>query len=131
MSRDPFHVTAGSAPVRAMGEHQFRFLASHGQTGGSYSLMEVVSPEGSGPGPHQHEEAEEHFVVLVGEVDFEVGGRTFSAKPGDFVHVPRRTIHRFTVTSSTATMIATFSPAGEEQAFIDASVPITAEHQAP
>jgi quercetin dioxygenase-like cupin family protein len=103
------------------GEHRFRFLATGEETDGSYGVMEVVSPEGSGPGPHTHEASEEHFLVLTGEVVFSVGGETFTAKPGDLVHVPRQTLHEFKVSAS-ATMIATFTPAGDERGLREGSV---------
>jgi quercetin dioxygenase-like cupin family protein len=44
------------------------------------------------------------------------------AKAGDVVNIPRGTVHGFTVTASSATMIATFSPGGEEQALLGGSV---------
>lgn len=58
------------------------------QSGGSYSLIEIASPAGSGPGPHVHDAAEEHFVVLNGALDFQVGEQRFTATQGDLVHVP-------------------------------------------
>lgn len=121
MSNEPLHVVAASVPVYVFdGGHQFRFLATGAQTGGSYGSMEVISPAGSGPGPHTHEESEEHFLVLEGEVVFGVDGQTYTAKVGDLVHIPRQTLHEFTVTTD-ARMIATFTPAGDEQGLLDAS----------
>lgn len=55
----PFVVRKGSAPAVPIDEHVFHSLASGEQTGGSYSTLEFVSPQGSGPPPHTHDEAEE------------------------------------------------------------------------
>lgn len=127
MSNRPFQVVASAVPVHAFtGGHRFRFLATGAQTGGSYGTMEVSSPVDSGPGPHVHEASEEHFLVLEGEVDFVVGGQTFTAGVGDLVHVPRQTVHAFTVTCA-ARMIATFTPAGDEQHLLDSSVLVCPE----
>ena len=125
MSNRPLHIPSGTSPIFAFGEHQFRFLATSEDTGGSYSAMEIVSPQESGPGPHTHDDAEEHFLVLEGEVDFHVGQQAFLVKAGDFIHVPRGVIHQFTVRAPHAKMIATYTPAGEEQGFIDAATPLS------
>ena len=107
----------------AFGEHRFRFILTGAETGGSYSVMQVVSPLSSGPGPHSHEDAEEHFHVLEGEVQFTVDGVGMKARAGDVVHIPRGAVHDFTVTAESATMMATFSPGGEEQGLLNASMP--------
>jgi len=118
----PLHVRAFSSPQYTFREHQLRFLVTGQQSGGSYSLMEIASPAGSGPGPHVHDEAEEHFVVLEGELSFQVGDQQFTATTGDLVHVPRGVTHAFTVRSDRALTLATYTPAGEEAAFMEASV---------
>ncbi len=84
--------------------------------------MEITSPAGSGPNPHVHDLAEEHFVVLEGELNFEVGDQRFTASEGDLVHVPRGVVHAFTVSSRRARTLATYTPAGEEVAFLEAGV---------
>lgn len=121
----PLHVEAATSPTYRFREHEFRLLISGEQSGGSYSLMEIVSPRGSGPGLHVHDGAEEHFVLLKGEVDFEVGGERFTAGPGDVLHVPRGVAHAFTVRSAQATTLATYTPAGEEEAFMALGVLVT------
>ena len=121
----PLPVQVATTPTYRFREHGLRFLISGQQSGGSYSLMEIVSPRGSGPGLHVHDGAEEHFVVLNGEVEFEVGGERCTAGPGDVVHAPRGVAHAFTVRSDQATTLATFTPAGEEEAFMALAVLVT------
>lgn len=106
----PLHVKAATSPTYRFREHEFRFLISGAQSGGSYGLMEIVSPRGSGAGLHVHDAAEEHFVVLEGELDFEIGAERFTARPGDVLHVPRGVAHAFTVRSDQATTLATYTP---------------------
>jgi quercetin dioxygenase-like cupin family protein len=118
----PLHVRAATSPSYSFREHAFRFLVTGEKSGGSYSLMEIISPQGSGPAPHVHAAAEEHFVVLDGEVDFQVRDECFTATKGDLVHVPRGCVHGFTVRSGQAVTLATYTPAGEELAFIAAGV---------
>ena len=121
----PLPVQAATSPTYRFREHNLRLLISGGQSGGSYTLMEIVSPRGSGPGLHVHDAAEEHSIVLKGEVEIEVGGERGSAAPGDVVHVPRGVAHAFTVRGDQATTLATFTPAGEEEVFTALAVLVT------
>lgn len=125
MTSMPAHVTISTTPVRMFGEHAFRFLLTGQDTGGSYSVMHLVSPLASGPGPHVDADSEEHFHVLDGKVRFTVGAESLTAVAGagDVVHIPRGTLHDFEVTAATVTMMATFSPAGDEQILLDGSIP--------
>jgi quercetin dioxygenase-like cupin family protein len=119
---EPALVHIDYLPVYEWGEDRSRFILTDAQTGGSYSVMEVVVQLGNGPRPHTHMDAEEHFLVLEGEAEFTLDGVAMKAKAGDVVHIPRGTVHGFTVTATGATMIATFSPGGEEQALLSGSV---------
>lgn len=121
MGNDPLYVPSGTSQRFLFREHTFRFLASEDQTGGSYSTMEILSPQNTGPRPHVHESAEESFYLLGGEVEFEVDGMRYLVQPGDFVHVPRGALHHFRVVSETARMLASYAPAGDEQAFLEAA----------
>src|SRR3712207_3173435 len=63
--------------------------ATKEQTGGHYTLVEVLEPEGELP-PHVHYREDEGFWVLEGQLTFEVGERTIKAGPGSFVVGPQR-----------------------------------------
>lgn len=53
-----------------------------------------------------------------GEIEFVLGDETVIAGPGDFVNVPRGTVHCFrNAGSETARMVLTFAPAGMERFF--------------
>jgi len=115
----PLHIPSGSKPTYWFREHDFRFLASADETSGTYSLMEIVSPTDSGPIAHVHEDAEEAFYGLDGDLTFHVGEQSFEVSTGDLVHVPRGTVHYFTVKERPAKYLALYAPGGEERRFQD------------
>ncbi|MEX0801570.1 MAG: cupin domain-containing protein [Dehalococcoidia bacterium] len=88
----------------------FRFLVTSEQASGSYTTMELTVPPGEGANPHHHDEAEEQFYVLEGEVTFWVADRTIQASSGDFIHIPRGTVHSFENGTTYAKLLATFGP---------------------
>ncbi|MBU0458425.1 cupin domain-containing protein [Patescibacteria group bacterium] len=45
---------------------------------------------------HTHKEKDEVFYIQSGKVKLETGGEEFVLEPGDFIHIPPRTPHRFT-----------------------------------
>jgi quercetin dioxygenase-like cupin family protein len=80
--------------------------------------MEALVPPGGGPPPHIHPREDETFYLLEGSVEFLLGEQTIVAGPGDFVNIPRGTVHRFQNTGTeTARIILTFTPAGIERWF--------------
>ncbi|WP_158073624.1 cupin domain-containing protein [Streptomyces sp. CB00072] len=73
---------------------------------------------GSGPVAHAHGNEDEAFYLLDGELEFLIGARTFTV--GDFVFVPRHTLHRFTnVGDKDAAFLFMYTPGGHEQFFLD------------
>jgi quercetin dioxygenase-like cupin family protein len=109
---------AGTGPAFwGPGDH-YTFLVTGGESGGAYFVMEALVPPGGGPPPHIHTREDETFYLLAGELEFLLGDEAVLAGPGDFVSVPRGTVHRFQNTGSdTARVILTFTPAGIERWF--------------
>jgi quercetin dioxygenase-like cupin family protein len=100
---------------------RYTFLVTGEETDGAYFVMEAWVPPGGGPGPHIHTREDETFYVLEGEVEFLLGDDVITAGPGDFVSVPRGTVHRFHNASDvTARLVLTFTPAGIEGFFEEA-----------
>jgi len=96
----------------------YRFLVTGEESGGAYFAMEAYVPPGGGPPPHIHSNEDETFYLLEGECDFLLGDSWITAGIGDFVNVPRGTVHCFTNRSERdAKLILTFSPAGIEHFF--------------
>jgi quercetin dioxygenase-like cupin family protein len=99
------------------GDH-YRFLVTGRESGGAYFAMEALVPPGGGPPPHVHTREDETFYLLEGEIEFLLDDELVVAGAGDFVNVPRGTVHRFLNTGTgTARMILTFTPAGIERWF--------------
>ena len=73
----------------------FTYLVTGEESGGSYFTLEVIVGPGNGPPPHIHHCEEEQFYILEGELTFRVGDQTVQASTGDFVHIPRETVHAF------------------------------------
>jgi mannose-6-phosphate isomerase-like protein (cupin superfamily) len=80
--------------------------------------MEALVPPGGGPPPHIHRREDETFYVLEGEIEFVLGEETIVAGAGDFVSVPRGSVHCFRNSGAeTARLVLTFTPAGIEKWF--------------
>ena len=110
--------TLGST-VLAAGEGQhFEFL-NHLATiklqgqGRTMSVVEFLAPQGFGPPEHRHNDEDELFFVLDGEVRFLTGGHEALAGEGGFAHLPHGETHTFQVLSPTARFVTvTASTAG-------------------
>jgi len=97
---------------------RYTFLVTGAQSGGAYFIMEATVPRDGGPPPHIHRNEEECFYVLEGQLEIRLGDRMISASTGDFVHVPRGTVHCFrNVGTALARTLLIFSPAGLEGFF--------------
>jgi quercetin dioxygenase-like cupin family protein len=63
-------------------------------------VMELVVPPGGSPPRHVHQELNDAFFLLEGEVVLSVGDRTVVARPGSYAVVPTGSDHSFRVTST-------------------------------
>jgi len=99
------------------GDH-YTFFVTGEETGGAYFVMEALVPSGGGPPPHLHRREDETFYVVDGEIVFTLGDERITAGPGDFVNVPKGTVHNFyNAGAATARLILTFTSAGIERFF--------------
>jgi mannose-6-phosphate isomerase-like protein (cupin superfamily) len=69
------------------------FLATGTDSHGGCFIFESQTVAGGGPPPHIHRFEDESFYMLEGTATFQLGGQTIHAKPGDFIHIPRGTVH--------------------------------------
>jgi mannose-6-phosphate isomerase-like protein (cupin superfamily) len=88
--------------------------ATKEQTGGQYTLVEILAPEGYPGVLHVHHAEDEGFWILEGELTFYVGDQTMKAPPGSFLFGPKGVPHAFTVDSGPARLLFVLSPAGFE-----------------
>jgi mannose-6-phosphate isomerase-like protein (cupin superfamily) len=88
--------------------------ATKEQTGGQYTLVEILAPEGYPGVLHVHHSEDEGFWILEGELTVYVGDQTIKARPGSFLFGPKDVPHAFTVDSGPARLLFVLSPAGFE-----------------
>jgi quercetin dioxygenase-like cupin family protein len=112
------HVAAGEGPTTWFSGDTYTIKVSGESTGGSLGLVEATVPPGGGPVAHAHTRSSEAFYVLSGELEILDGARTFLARTGDFVFIPRGIRHRFKNTGvHGARLLFMFTPGGEEGVF--------------
>ena len=101
------------------------FKARSDETDGAFLLFEMLAPRGKSTPLHVHDEEDESFYVLEGELLAHVEGREVTAPAGTFISFPRGTPHAFTVTSERARFLTLFTPGGPatEAFFRDAGEP--------
>jgi mannose-6-phosphate isomerase-like protein (cupin superfamily) len=117
-TKGPMHRPAGTGRTFWGPGDLYTFLVTGEESGGSYFAMEALVPTGGGPPPHIHRFEDETFYVLEGDVTFRLDDDIVVAGSGDFVNVPRGTVHCFRNDGvGPARIILTFSPAGIEHFF--------------
>ncbi|MBB02228.1 MAG: cupin [Planctomyces sp.] len=103
----------------------YRFLATGEETGGKYATFEAIVPPGSGPPPHIHSREEESFLVLEGEMTFQLGKDRIVASEGTFLNMPIGSLHCFkNETDTTARLLISVAPAGLEKMFFEVGQPL-------
>ena len=122
----------GTAPAFAGPGDRYYFLATGEETNNAFFQFEATVPSGAGPPPHIHRREDETFYIVSGSLEILIGDSTYQAKAGDFVFVPRGTVHRFkNVSDRTAVQLVTFVPAGMERFFREVFPPVTDPKAAP
>jgi quercetin dioxygenase-like cupin family protein len=121
----PIFRPKGSAPAVYGPGDVYNFLATGEETNNSFFQFEAVVPKGGGPPPHIHSREDETFYVVSGSLEMVLGDSTYQAKAGDFVFIPRGTVHRFrNLGPNTAIQLVTFVPAGMEKYFREVFPPV-------
>lgn len=119
------------ALVRHRGEGEARWwmgslsvvVAGGQETGGQFALVDVTDPEGEEVPMHVHHREDETFIVLEGEIDFNIGGREIQARAGSTLFGPRGIPHSYVVRRGPSRMLFLFMPAGFEGAVMETSEP--------
>jgi len=103
----------------------YRFLATGEDTNETYAIWEAIVPPGGGPPPHVHSREEEGFYILEGEITIRIGDDRFTATAGMSANMPVGSLHSFKNESDrVAKMLISVAPAGLEQMFFEAGVPV-------
>jgi mannose-6-phosphate isomerase-like protein (cupin superfamily) len=93
------------------------------QTGGRYTLVEVLEPEGADGPLHVHHREDEGFWILQGELTFRIGDATLKVGPGSFIFGPKGVPHSYRVESGPARLLYILSPGGFEEFILASSEP--------
>ncbi len=121
MERGTAHVAPGegSKSLWVMGELVTYKVASR-QTGGAYSLFELMSWPGGGPPPHVQHREDESFYVLEGEYEFLVEGRTIRVGAGSLIYVPKGNLHAHkNVGTKPGRMLVSQTPGGLHERYFE------------
>ena len=131
-SMESLHRRAGTGRTYWGPGDQYTFLVTGAESGGAYFAMEALVPPGGGPPPHIHQNEEETFYVLEGQCSIRLGDDKVLAGDGDFVSVPRGTVHCFcNIGTEAMRMIVTFTPAGMGRFFEETLQPVLDAAQDP
>lgn len=112
---------ANARVIRFLGNNEITVLVSGPESGGSFAVMELlVQPRGGATALHTDRWVEV-FHVIDGQVEWtlERDGRleTWTAKPGETIHVPRGAKHRFAGAGNGPSRMLTIGPSEYEQFF--------------
>jgi quercetin dioxygenase-like cupin family protein len=110
---DPYVLAAGAGKPMSWFSSSITLKASNREIGAA----EVIIGPGDEPPLHVHNNEDEWFYVLDGEVTFHVGGENHSGTVGAFVSFPRGIPHTFTIESPTARFLLMNTPGGFERMF--------------
>ena len=115
-------MTAEEDSLWFMNSH-VRVALSKGGNNEGISLLEHTLPFGDAPPLHMHEDEDELFYLLKGEIFFQVGALSFLAKAGDAFVAPRKQPHGFKVMSPGGARLLTITRGGFEETVRCASRP--------
>jgi quercetin dioxygenase-like cupin family protein len=98
----------------------YKTILPAAETGGALSVVDSLSPAGSGPPRHVHEREDETFVLLSGECEFWLEGRTMLKRAGESIFIPRGREHTFRVLGDQSSRhLLVLTPGGFEGFFAD------------
>ena len=90
----PFARTTAIEPIQVLSD-QLRLLMHSSESPFQMSAMVVDVPPGGFVPPHIHGKEEEGYFVLDGALTLSIGDESRVLAPGDFGHVPPRTLHGY------------------------------------
>jgi quercetin dioxygenase-like cupin family protein len=102
-----------------------RILLPGNKTNGALSVMEFLDTAGHAPPMHAHEDEDEVWIVLDGEVSFFVDDKRLDLHTGQIAHGPRGVPHSYLVRSESARLAVVFSPSRIEEWFSTNGTPAT------
>ncbi len=103
--------------LNVLGDNQ-NIKLTGADTNGQYTLIEQNNEPGVGIPPHVHENEDEVFQVLSGQVEMNVGDKTTTLQAGDLIFCPKGVPHSWKVVGEEkARAMLSIFPAGLEGMF--------------
>jgi len=100
-----------------LGDNQTIKLSSN-DTNGKFTIVENYNAPGTGIPMHVHENEDELFRILEGEMEFDTQGKISVLTAGDMILLPRQIPHAFRVVGNkNARAMVTVFPSGIEEMF--------------
>jgi len=117
----PRIVGPGDGEYADLGKMGARFMASAGETGGGFSLVEhPIAPRALCAPLHRHANEDEYSFVLEGRMGAQLGDDVVEAGVGDFVFKPRGQWHTFwNAGEEPCRILEIISPGGFEAYFAE------------
>ncbi|MET0636949.1 MAG: cupin domain-containing protein [Chitinophagaceae bacterium] len=111
----------------------YRLLITGKETENAFAVIDMLIPPGGGPMPHAHAAFQESFYVVEGEIVVRTEERTYVAKQGSFVSIPKGgAIHSFkNETDVNAHILCIVVAAGLEEFFKEIGQPVAFEEFLP
>lgn len=102
------------------------------ETGNAFTLIDWTAPVGFAPPQHTHHVEDEAFFILEGSMIVTCGDKSWEARAGSFVFLPRGIRHGFTVTGDKPLRgLQLTVPSGFENFIAEAGAPADAPQGAP
>jgi mannose-6-phosphate isomerase-like protein (cupin superfamily) len=95
-------------------------------TGGGFTLVEIIVNAGYETPLHVHHNEDEGFWMVDGSATFTVGHQTIEAGPGAYLFGPKDVPHKWKAGPNGARLLYLFGPAGFENLIREMSVPALA-----
>ena len=108
------------------GSQLLTVLVSAAETNGAYSVVKTLLHKNVDPPLPVHQNEDESNYIIHGEIIYYVGDKQFTARAGDYVHLPKNVPHTFKVISETASTVLIITPGGFEEMFIECGRPAEA-----
>ncbi len=106
----PYALAAGEGRTYVWHGIPFTMKAAGPETAGGLAVWEVTTRPGEEPEPHVHENEDELFYLLSGDMTFIAGGESFKVAAGGFVFIPRGTSHTYPIDSDEAHLLGFSTP---------------------
>ena len=111
---DPLYRASGQGKDYEWGKDHIFVKLSSAETGGALTLIQDNLKAGFNLGMHLHNTHSESFFILEGEVEFETGSTSFTAKKGSVVHLPAGIPHAAKSTTG-GRMLMFYAPGGFDE----------------